>query len=176
MSVTSAALVGMLDLAEGRPREALERAEYGVARLDQLGVNHPATRDAWITAMSAALELGDLDAARRVFAAVDDLPAGHVHAYLRAHLARFRAALDAEAGDELRAAANYRAAAAALGEVPCSFERAVVQAEHYEWLVRTGHGDDEEAELLAVEAGAEFERLGATPWLDRVSRPSAVTA
>ena len=174
-SVTAAALVGMLELMEGRPREALERTELGLARIDQLGVNHPAARDCWITAMSAALELGDLDAARRVFAAVDDLPAGHVHSYLRAHLARFRAALDAEAGDELRASANYRAAASGLGEVPCSFERAVVQAEHYEWLVRTGHGGDEEARLLAAEAAVEFERLGATPWLERVRRPTAVT-
>jgi hypothetical protein len=125
--------------------------------------------------MSAALELGDLDAARRVFAAVDDLPPGHVHSYLRAHLARFRAALDAEAGDDLRAAANYRVAASTLGEIPCPFERAVVQTEHYEWLVRTGHGDDEEAHVLAADAAAEFERLEAAPWLERVRRPTAVT-
>ena len=46
------------------------------------------------------------------------------------------------------------------------FYLAVTELEHAEWLA--GQGRDEEAEPLLVEAHEIFERLEATPWLERL--------
>ena len=46
------------------------------------------------------------------------------------------------------------------------FYLAVTQLEHGEWLV--GEGRDAEAEPLLSEARETFERLRATPWLERL--------
>lgn len=45
------------------------------------------------------------------------------------------------------------------------FDLAVTELEHGEWLVRQGRSD--ETEPLLAEAQETFERLEATPWLER---------
>jgi len=169
------AVVSSADVGAGRYREALDRAESGLARTGKLGPNHPAIRDCWINAMTAALALGDADVTARVFSVIETRPAGHVHSYLRAHVARFRAALAAARGDADEAESNYRAAESTLGELRCAFDLAAVQAEHHEWLAGQGRANEPAAIKHAAEARSTFERLGATPWLERVDR-SAVPA
>ena len=44
---------------------------------------------------------------------------------------------------------------------------AVTELEHGEWLVGQGRGD--EAEQLLAEAREIFERLEATPWIERAN-------
>lgn len=48
------------------------------------------------------------------------------------------------------------------------FWLALTQLEHAEWLVQQGRAD--EAEPLVVEAREVFERLEATPWIERADR------
>ena len=51
-------------------------------------------------------------------------------------------------------------------EIAAPFYLAVTQLEHGEWL--TGQGRADEAEPLLAEARETFERLEATPWLERL--------
>jgi len=165
--------VAMVDVGAGRYRQALERAKAGLAHVGKLGPNHAAIRDCWTSSMTASLALGDLDEASSIFEVMATTPAGHLHSYMRAYLARFRAALAAARGDAEEAESSFLEATATLGDLRCVFERAVVQTEHHEWLVRDGRGDDEEARELAAEARRTFERLRATAWLDRLQREDA---
>ena len=77
-----------------------------------------------------------------------------------AHLAE---ATDPEECDRL-----FRRSAATLRELGASFRLAVVQTEHAEALLCRGADDDVPA--LLAEARETFERLEATPWLERVDR------
>jgi hypothetical protein len=163
------AVVTDVDVATGRYHEVLERAGSALGRGDLVGLNHPAIRDCWINAVQAALALGDLEEAGRVFGVVASRPAGHVFGYLRAHVARFGAA--PSGGVEQ----GYKSSAGLFREMGCTFEVAIVQAEHHAWLTAHGRADKRAAAELAAEARATFERLGATPWIERLDR-GAVSA
>ena len=60
---------------------------------------------------------------------------------------------------------RFRAAAALFREFGIVFHLAVAQLEHGEWLAAQGRSD--EAQPLLAEARETFERLQATPWLER---------
>ena len=60
---------------------------------------------------------------------------------------------------------GFKTAAAIFREHSLIFDLAVTELEHGEWLVRQGRSD--EAEPLLAEAQETFERLEATPWLER---------
>ena len=78
-------------------------------------------------------------------------------------------------GDGETAGAGFPAAARLLREIEFPFELAVVLLDHAEWLA--GEGRVEEAAPLAAEAREIFERLRATPYLERLDRlPVAATA
>ena len=64
--------------------------------------------------------------------------------------------------------AGYDAAAQGFRELGIPFWLAVTLLGHGEWLV--GRGRPSEAERLLAEAGEIFERLEATPWLERTAR------
>ncbi|HXJ63411.1 MAG TPA: hypothetical protein VNN79_06615, partial [Actinomycetota bacterium] len=142
---------------------------------DKLGLNHQACRNCWITAMEASLALGDLEEADRVYGIAASLPDGHVYPFLRAQMRRFRAQLAAAREDPETAEAEFRAAAASLGDLRCVFDRAVVQTEHLEWLDRRGRGADDDAVRLEAEARGVFESLGATAWLERLDQATATS-
>ena len=65
-----------------------------------------------------------------------------------------------------------REAILVLGEMDAPFWKAVVSTELAEWLM--GQGRDTEAAPLVVEARATFERLRATPWLERLDKSGAM--
>ena len=63
---------------------------------------------------------------------------------------------------------HLRSAGGLLREFGFVFHLAVTQLEHAEWLGAQGRTDD--AQPLLAEARRAFERLQATPWLERAAR------
>jgi ATP/maltotriose-dependent transcriptional regulator MalT len=90
---------------------------------------------------------------------------------LQAQAARFRAAVAARNGDAQEAERLFKQAAGRFRELSVPFYLAVAQLEHAEWLTAQGRAD--EAEELLAEAHEAFERLRATPWLERLDAVSA---
>ena len=156
-----------LRLAEGRYDEALRLgvdadavASAGFAAASQqskLGL---------VVAMEAALTLGDRDRVETILEHIASIPPGLQAPYLEAHSLRFRARLDASD-------AGFAAAETAFRELGTPFWVAVVLLEHAELLARDGQEDD--AEPLLAEARETFERLRATPWLERAAAVSRET-
>src|SRR5262249_55981111 len=108
-------------------------------------------------------DLGDTETVEELLGIVEDLPPGTRPPYLDAQAMRFRARIARDAGAYDVAAARFRA----LGIV---FWEAVTLLWHAELLVREGRAD--ESAPLSKQARAIFERLRATPWLDRVAAVS----
>jgi len=85
----------------------------------------------------------------------------------------YRALLAAASGDAGRADSGYRTAASMFREYGYVFRQAVTQLEHAEWLAKEGR--EPEAAPLLEEAREIFERLEATPWLERTEKVSGGT-
>jgi hypothetical protein len=70
----------------------------------------------------------------------------------------------------------FKQAAGRFRELLVPFYLAVVRLEHAEWL--TAQGGADEADQLLAEAREIFERLEATPWLERLDAlvPRGATA
>jgi tetratricopeptide (TPR) repeat protein len=158
----------MLNLASGRPGDALRVASVAWDYRDAAGVSSEMLKETFTIAVEAALAVGDHAAVERLLAAVDAMRPGRVPQSMRAQATRFRAHLAAAAGDNERAERLFRGAAALLRELAMPFAMAVVQLEHVEWLAAGGGRGDAETGL--AEARAVFERLRAAPWLARADR------
>ena len=114
-------------LAEGDARQALAIAEQAFAEHANLGFAAETVKEAIVVAGEAALELGDRDRLEELLAQIDALPLGQRSAFLRAHVARFRARL--ASGDDTAAAEQWFGEAMALfREIGMSFYLAVVDA------------------------------------------------
>jgi class 3 adenylate cyclase/tetratricopeptide (TPR) repeat protein len=166
-------LEAMVLRAEGRLQESLAVAERALEQARELSTTSLFVRMSAVEALASAIALGDLDVARRHLATLDSLRSGQVPTFLRAQRDRFRGCL-AEGGNE----AHFDASAQEFARLGIPFELAVTKLEHARWLVGRGRGD--EASTLLAGAREIFERLGATPWLERVaeveSGPAAVPA
>ena len=136
--------------AEGKPREALESLEPVIT--GGFGVTFLTMKLALVEALEAAFALGDTAKLEELLASIEALRPGDRPRLLDAHARRFRSKLN---GDE----AGYRAAQALFRELELPFWLAVTLLEHGE---ATGS-----APLLA-EARELFEKLDATPWLERL--------
>ena len=112
-----------------------------------------------VEALEAAFALGRHDRVRELLLDIEALKPGEQPPMLRAHAARFRALLGEESEQ------RFKTAAALFREYGMTFEAAVVQVEHGEWLASVGRS--EEAGPLLDEAGETFEQIGATQWLER---------
>ena len=128
----------------------------------------------------AALARGRPEKAEEALAAyaLEQPSAGPI---IRAQATGFRAQIAAARGDAERAEEAFKQAAAAFREYGMPFNVARTQLEHAEWLVSVGR--ETEALPLVTEARETFERLRATPWLERadalaarVPSPAAVSA
>jgi hypothetical protein len=128
-----------------------------------------------VAALEAAVVLADAARVDDLLALIEGLPPGDLTPQLRAIGARFGAWRDVMRGDQSTADAGFRASARIYREIERRFDVALVVLEHSEWLV--GAGQTEEAEPLAAEAREIFERLRATPYLERLDRlPVEATA
>jgi predicted ATPase/class 3 adenylate cyclase len=129
------------------------------------GIGSQIVKQGLVAALEAALRLGDRGRAGELLEIIDSVPPGLRSPYLEAQAQRFRARL---AGlYEEAAEAGYAAAAERFGALGIPFWRAVTLLEHGEWLV--GLGRREEAEPLLTDARETFEKLGARPWLERLT-------
>jgi tetratricopeptide (TPR) repeat protein len=152
-------------LAEGKPAEALPRAEAALAEVETLGLLR--LKDALATALEAAATLRDGTKLDELLGPAEALPPGHTSPALRALAARYgarRVALRREPGaDE-----GFAAAAGIYRELSWALELGETLVDHAEWLAAEGRAA--EAEPLLAEAEEVFERLRATPWVERVAR------
>jgi class 3 adenylate cyclase/tetratricopeptide (TPR) repeat protein len=153
--------------AAGRHAEALAAAEEAIAMVDILGWGSQVAKQGLVEAIEAALAVGELERAETLVALIEDRPRGAVPLYLRAHAARFRARLSTGSEVEPR----LKSAAATFRELGLPFWTAVAEFELAEWLV--AHGRDHEAAPLLAGARETFERLEATPWLERADLAGA---
>jgi hypothetical protein len=122
---------------------------------------------ALVQGLEAALELDDVAKAEELLGIVESARPGLVSPYLRAHAARFAARLAARRGDDESVEPGFLAAQEGFRAMGTPFDLAVALVEHAEWL--TGQRREAEAEANIAEAREIFERLGAKPWLERVS-------
>jgi class 3 adenylate cyclase/tetratricopeptide (TPR) repeat protein len=160
----------LLARAEGRPSEALAASEEVLA-LAELGTEHPFLKLAFVEALEASFDLGDREAVERRLRWFHALSPGERPPLLEAQAERFRARLAAKQGHEDAVEPGFKLAAALLREIGARFWLAAVLLEHGEWLARSGRV--EEAEQLLEEARETFERLEATPWLQRLDKLGA---
>ncbi len=138
-----------LHRAEGRPQEALSDGEATMETARILGIAFQGVKWAIVETLEAALALGDSAKVEELLTSIEAVPPGSRPPYLDAQARRVRARLAADP-------AGFRAAAARFRELEIPF-----------WLGVTLLEAGEEPGLS--EAREIFERLGATPWLERVS-------
>jgi hypothetical protein len=163
------AALAAVRLAEGNHKAALLAAEQAFATREALGVGAQHVKLGFLHALEAADALGDTKA-NDLLETVEALPVGLRPPLLEATARRFRAHL---AGDDAGADRDFTAAAAKLRALELPFHVAVVQLEHAEWLNRQGRYTD--AGPFLPEARDVFERLGATPWMQRLDAAGAST-
>ena len=154
-----------LALAQGDSAKALRLAEAAWVTWELNGFGHEIVKEPFVIAVEAALALDDLAKAEELLAVVESLPLGRQPQFLRAQASRFRGRLAALRQDVAEAERGFKGAAGLFREIAVPFFLAVVELEHAEWLSELGRRD--ESEPLLVEAREIFERLGATPWLER---------
>src|SRR5439155_12421535 len=136
--------------------------DRAVANREHLGTGARDVKQGFVHMLEAAFALGDRDKVDDLCSIVEGVPAGLRPPLLAAIARRYRARL---AGDDPSADADYAAAEDAMRRLELPFHLAVVQLEHAQWLV--GQSREDESQPLLAEARGTFERLRATPWLER---------
>jgi ATP/maltotriose-dependent transcriptional regulator MalT len=157
---------------EGANADALDWAEQALEAMAILGAVSESVKNGFGEAVEAALALRDLDKADELIRRIEDLKAGVQPPFLRAQAARFRARLSELQGRSEDVEQQFKTAEQIFREYGIPFWLALTQLEHAEWLGE--QGATPEAEGLAEEARAVFERLEATPWIERLSRLATV--
>jgi tetratricopeptide (TPR) repeat protein len=152
--------------AEDRLADALAKSEEVLAQFEELGVEHPFSRMAFVDALETAFALGDFEAIERRLEKFRQLPPADRLPSWSAQALRSEALLATRAGESQDADGKFKQAVALLREISARFWLACVLLEHGEWLVETERADD--AGPLLAEAREIFEQLGAVPWLERL--------
>ena len=154
-------------MAEGRNEEALALAARGEADFE----GDPETAWVHFAIAEAALAIGQNDRAAEAVAKAEALSPGDSGPLVQAQTSRYRALVAASQGDISRVEASFKSGAATFREYGIPFYAACTQLEYAEWLASQNRG--EEAEPLLTEAQETFERLRATPWLERADALAA---
>ena len=126
----------------GDPVHALEAAERAFAEREAMGITQEYSKQSFVTAVEAALELGDLGKVEELLAVVEALPPGKLPQFLQAQSRRFRAQLAARRGEADEANGASRSGGL-FRELALIFYLGVTQLEYAEWLA--GQGRVEEA-------------------------------
>jgi tetratricopeptide (TPR) repeat protein len=158
--------------AEGHPADALASAERGLATVGELGLTDTNIKAALVEAIEAALILSNFDKVEDLLSVPESLDPGQLTPFLQAHTARLRARLDAARGQQERIDELLLSATRLFHELGLVFHHAVTQLEHAEWLAGQGRADA--AQPLLAEARDTFEKLRATPWLERAAQTTAI--
>jgi tetratricopeptide (TPR) repeat protein len=172
---TYAGLSALVLSGEGRHEEALAASLECLGRSERLGQGVGAdAKIAFGAAADSAFAIGRLDEVEKLLARIDAMAPGRRPPSLRAQAARFRARLAAVRGEDDGVEQGFKTAAGIFREHGLSFHMAVTELEYGEWLF--GQGRAAEAEPLLAEAREIFERLEATPWLERAEAAAGAEA
>jgi class 3 adenylate cyclase/tetratricopeptide (TPR) repeat protein len=148
--------------AAGRNEIALEQAQTAVrTSLDDEGVSCDGVRHGLGTMVDAAVALGRPQAASDIVEEIGSRPTGTVPPFVRAHVARCRALIDAASGGARDIEGLLRQAVQGFEDLGSSYWRARALLDLAEWLVSVGRGD--EAAEPALSAGEGFALVGAAP-------------
>ena len=150
---TYLAATAALRRAEGRFAEALAAGAATIEAGPTLGADFQGVKHGVVDALEAALALGDTASALDLLAFIDGLSPGIRPPFFEAQAHRFRARMAADA-------AGLELAARLFRELEIPFSLGVTLLEHAEL---TG------SEASRAEAREIFERLGASPWLERAA-------
>jgi len=174
-AATTAGLVERADYFTALAMISRARGDFdtaGVARqeilriVERMGVFHETTRESIAEAIEISLDAREFEEAEQLITALKGRMVV-MRDYLAPYVARFEPRLAAARGDQPAAEEGFRAAMDLVRRSEVPFVVAAAQFEYAEWLL--GRGRPEEAMPLLSEARAEFERLGARPWLDRIA-------
>ncbi len=156
-------------LAEGEADQALELALAWLGdAVAQLGASSEPVRVAWPEALTAALRSHRFDDARRLISLFSERPPGDLPPFLRAHLVRARALLDAAQDRPESVAHELSDAIQRFSALPAPYWSAVTRTDLAGWLIDQGRAP--EATRLLDEAAAALQPLGAVPALTRIER------
>lgn len=162
--------------AAGRHREAMELAMEGVNRTTHLSFGHANMRALIAEALVAAIEIRDREVVEDLLRRVSDRQPGSLAPFIHGLAARARAQLAWWEGEADAGARASRAAEATFRQIGNPYWLGVTLLERAEWLA--SQGSEDEARSAFDEAREIFERLRATPWVERAARvgPVAVEA
>jgi tetratricopeptide (TPR) repeat protein len=152
----------------GDAAQALEVAQAAFEQRGAMGITQEYAKQAFVTAVEAALALDEIDKAEELVGVVESLPPGSSSQFLQAQTSRFRALLSARRGETEEAERRFKRATGLFRELALVFYLGIGLLEYGEWLVGQNRSGD--AEPLLAEARATFERLEATPWLERAGQ------
>ena len=157
---------------EGRYDEALEASTEALAEIELYGSGISAdAKIAIAEGLESALALDRFDVVEALLARIDDMPSGRRPPSLVAQGARYRARLAAARNEHDGVEQGFKTAEAVFREHGLVVLLAATELEHGEWLVDQGR--PQEAAPLLAEARDVFERLEATPWLERADVAAA---
>jgi class 3 adenylate cyclase/tetratricopeptide (TPR) repeat protein len=159
--------------AEGKLVEAHAAAERALSISRELGATAGLFKQSLYETLETSLELGDTARARELLESLAPLKPGQRTPLLRAVQAEFEARVGAALG-ESDVDAWFTTAEALHRERGWVFQLATVELRHAEWLIAEGRGD--RADTLLADARATFERLEATPWLQRLAAAEAAVS
>jgi class 3 adenylate cyclase len=172
--MTRTELVQLL-AATGEHRRACEVATLVLEEdVPLMGMRHPNLRLTMPLYIDSALACGDLEAAKTFVERTEALPLGRLSPFLVAQLKIGRARVDDAEGLVAGVEERFRAAVRILDERGLVFQRAQAEGLLAEWLDRQGR--HAEAQQPAAQALEVFDRLGATPWTDRLASLRAASA
>jgi class 3 adenylate cyclase/tetratricopeptide (TPR) repeat protein len=164
----------LADQATSAPAEAVAAFDRIIASREILNAWWDPVKLSMAVAADLSLSSGDPSKAEEILAVIEELRPGTRTPFLRATAARIRARLLGASGRDEGVEGSFRAAAAELRTAGMPFWLAVTLLDHAEWLA--GQGRTADAEPLLAEATEIFERLRATPWIQRATRLDAPVA
>ena len=150
---------------QGRFADGLELARRTLGYVESLGLYHDMIQWAFVDALEAALAATDVSAAEEILRLADEAPPGAIGPFFRAQSHRFHAAIAGSRGDDTTDERRSIEGIRVLRKLGTPFHLGMVLLERAERLI--GRGRSEEARPLLEEATGIFERLGATPYLER---------
>jgi predicted ATPase/class 3 adenylate cyclase len=155
-------------LAQGDGSGALRTAEEAMEGQRSLSLGDHRVKESVVTAVEAALLLGDPTRADTILDVFRSLPPGRRTPFHLAQSMRLGAKVSLARGDQAGVEVGFKGAVGLFREMAFPFWMAVALVEQGEWLLGQDRADD--ATGLLTEAREIFERLEARPWLERLER------